>query len=116
MMNENHEQIRRWLQSVGMRAFVNCFEVAKRNKESQGSYWDITPEEILSCDPKLTGTDLGGIYIRRSTIKSIFNEGGECQALQMCIDGKNFSNISPKEHNKALNLLQPKYCSGNKNN
>ena len=99
------EEIKRYLQSIGKRCFINCFEFVYKKTLSIPVVLNITYEDMKKCDPELIGTKETGLATRRSNIIRLFNENNHFVALKNC----NPSRIDKKMQEKADKLYKKYY-------
>lgn len=95
--------IKRTLNAVGKRTFVNCFE-ARQIKRYDLNKNEVMEEDYPYCEEWTEGT----LTTKTYTLNRIFRERNECQALQICCKAEK---LDYKIREKAERLCK-QYCKG----
>ena len=93
------EQIKQWLHTLGMRCYVNCFEAAWKTNGV------LTTDEIIKHDPDVGVAD-GALNVRKSILKTIFQEGAQMDVLLECTEMENDAHNTAKKAKR----LYDEYC------
>jgi len=95
--------IKRTLNTVGKRTFINCFETRQRKG------YDLSKEEVVEADcPDSKGWKESSLTTKTYSLNRIFREGNQCQTLQICCKAQN---LDDKIREKAEGLCR-QYCKG----
>ena len=74
--------IEQQLRTVGKKTFVKCFAEAE---EAQRHGDEIATERVAACDyPDSAAWGPNSLATKAATIRAIFRDGNQCQALKMC--------------------------------
>ena len=95
-----HTDILVLLKAIGMKTFVDCFDDYSAKN-------DIRKTEVsILCRPDSNNWKENTLNTKTTTLKRIFRENRQCEALQLCREAQRL----PTETNKKANELYKKLC------